>query len=822
MSVARFGTQKPLRPLKRTRAAASRRLALRRAADGRAAFRAAAVAFVRALPCDAVGGSLTLAEQLTALTNAVARREGDFGADDIAPYAKVPKAESTLWRWLAQAAAAEEQGGSAVAALADKPGRGRTRQLLPSAVLQEIERLAGLGALKVRRIVAKVQAFASDRGLPRPTSHKIRYALDDLGYPFHTTAAQGSQAALLDAVPHAAVPTDHPHQVWTGDTFQFPIPMRGYDPDADARGEDPYRAVSCEAVVFVDNHTMAVVSYYLCDPTSRAADADPDATGGPRGSRDDATATEKATAVEVLGALLSAALPDLALPATREIAGRLPSACLRLDVKCQQQLRGILTRIQLEVPELPGNYPPARGAVEEIVRQLKDRAAMLPGASPLYTAVTRSEAAAARARVRTASKKIRDRPTIAIAPRDLPDIGTLRAILDQVVHAYNTDPRPRSGENPQGWSPMQRLRASIRDTHGRPGTDALQLMAHGNVVVSKAGLVYRGVPFAASPTLFAPKPDGTPADGFLVGRPVEFRADPLFRGVFAFERHARIGELPVMYLPRLADAARAANAAEVAKGRKAIAHDASRRARAARRETAQMEIGLDAMHRAAQAGNMADERRHLEKGGVAAPKRRRKRASASKGKPGRASGAPQHASPRGKSAAEHAGTSASDAVAAARAPKSRTRAPGSPSGSTIAPSRRRPAGQMSLPLLPGLPDAAGTRATPADREVALIPAADAAGARRAAGMNRPTAEPAASEATMTARSTTPPSEPAVAKASPSPASPDAYRSSPATLRLALGASDPRQRVRRLSLVPPSPALSELGGVESVAAKPRTA
>ena len=627
MSVAGFGTKKPIKPLTPTRAARLKRVARRKAADGRNAFRVMAVTFTRGLRYPD-GRVPTLQEQYDALEHAVAHREPPFDDPDAARHAKVPKAPSTLCRWLQAEAAARQAGRSFVDALADKPGRGPKRQRLPQVLVDEIDRLAGLANRSIRKVVKGAEQLAKKLKLERPTGHKVRLALNDLGHAFHRAAAQGGQAVRIDGVPHAAVPTDHPHQLWTTDTFDFPVLMRGYDASAEPGSAAEYFGVPCEGILVIENHSGCILSDYLCDPTGRKDDVDQDAPGGPRYSREDAYSRDKATAQEVLGALLSAALPDLAPDPLKPVAGRLPSVALRCDVKVQRQLRERLQAIGLAVPELEGNSPNQRGIVEAIIGGVKGRAATLPGARPLYAEATRSEAAVAKERVQRAPKKHRPRPTIPIAARDYPDIRMARRLLREVVDEYNHTPGENTPENPLGLSPFQRLRAGVRgpecaEPHGRPGTDAYRLMEPNSTVVDKKSIRHRGVQFAASPTLFAESADGGPVVGFGIGELVDYRVDPLLRGIFAQARHSRLGEHPVMFLGRLTDVSRASDAAAVAKGLKKLARDASGRVRKARGDTAEQDIGPDAVHRAAAAGTLAERERARKQGGLAKPNKPR-------------------------------------------------------------------------------------------------------------------------------------------------------------------------------------------------------
>jgi hypothetical protein len=87
---------------------------------------------------------LAVAAAYDALRTAVATRSGVFADPDVARHAKLPQHPSTVARWLGRAADAEAVGGSVVDALADAPGKGRTRRPLPETLRAEIERLAGL------------------------------------------------------------------------------------------------------------------------------------------------------------------------------------------------------------------------------------------------------------------------------------------------------------------------------------------------------------------------------------------------------------------------------------------------------------------------------------------------------------------------------------------------------------------------------------------------------------------------------------------------------------------------------------------------------
>ena len=586
--MGRLATQKPYKPRARTRAAASRRVRQRKQRDARTVNRVGLVRFARGIE-----GSVQ--DRYDAVIRAIATGK----LEGVAPDDPV-----TLWRWMQKADEAESAGQSALTALADRPGRGRPRTPLHGTVLAELRRLANLATHSVRAMVRHLKQYATERGLPTPTEHKIRLVLDEMRYVHHLAAAQGSKAAELDGVVHPMVVTTAPHEWWTADTFKCPIPFGVYDPAL-----DDLVVLEPEVVVFLENHTGAVLSHYVNDPSERKR---------PTGGRHERSYDQ----MDVQAAFLGAALPDLAGPATRYFAGRLPTKGIRADVTCQTMLREYVSPLGLEVPELRGNHPPSRGNVERLIGMLAAKLETMPFARPLYDVATQSERDDARDRVRRAAKQVRPRPKIRVAPRDYPALDVVRSVVAEVVHAYNMTHVPERGT----MTPYQRYRAARGETAGHPGLNALLLLPHGNAILQKGGLTHRGMQFAAT---------GTDAAGTLLKFPVravvEFRADPLLRGVFAYVRgrdggpgvdatgqsveHTALGGERVVFLPRLADFSKTADPREIGREQRAEARAASAEARQARTEEFLRHRSEEAAVRAARYG---------ERPGMKPPSQRRR------------------------------------------------------------------------------------------------------------------------------------------------------------------------------------------------------
>lgn len=181
----------------------------------------------------------------------------------------------------------------------DRDGRPRKQidEKLRQFILQELKLNPGLSTSQLRRMVERK---ADDLEVEAPTYdwlHRFRQSLDDGAL---AAWKHGRRASVADATPKLTVPADLPHEVWTLDEKQAPVWIRAYHPD-----DHEYVAVKPQIILIIDNYSRAIVAYRVVPPFRTGA-------------------TVSFNEEDVLGTILSAALPELARPATRPYAGFLP------------------------------------------------------------------------------------------------------------------------------------------------------------------------------------------------------------------------------------------------------------------------------------------------------------------------------------------------------------------------------------------------------------------------------------------------------------------------------------------------------------------
>jgi hypothetical protein len=196
----------------------------------------------------------------------------------------------------------------------------------------------------------------------------------------------------------------------------------------------------------------------------------------------------------------------------------------------------------------------------------------------------------------------RYRPLRPIAVDDLPTIETLRRAFDRVVDRYNTKHAHRGigGETPLAAYLQDCANAKQRGDSPRNGRDALALMPVRSAKVSRDGVVHR---VGMTNRRFSFEVNGA---WLRLGTELEYRADPLLRGLFA-----RVGGHEAFLEPLARWAARQRPAA-VAEQQEAIAEQVAEQAKVAQLTADLVSVATTALENAA-SGLDAEARRVAER-----------------------------------------------------------------------------------------------------------------------------------------------------------------------------------------------------------------
>lgn len=475
MGRARRQNEPVKRPGTRSRASAAKRIEQVRNADERAAHRYRVATFAQS-----VGGSLN--EKLASVAEAV---------EDGRLTGPVPS-RATLHLWL------RKLDGSVIGErdFADRPRSGRPRKQLHPEVIAFIERrIATTEDLSTRRLTQDAARYAREEGWPVPSVHAVRRYMEDADPALIAALRHGSRSAILDGMVSGTVPTDAPHHSWTLDEATLPIKVRVWD-----RLTKIWRVVKPDVVSIIDNHSRAMVSWHIADPGRRGRKAGFD--------KDD-----------VLATLWSAAIPELAPDSTRDFAGFLPQT-LRWDrAPVHRPLVEYLEERGVRVPLLPGQMPKARGRVERPVDTIKALCNDITGYEGRWQVAEETTKDGRTARTNASAGRERVSAKMTIAADDLLTIEELRKVFDEkVIRRYNSvEEHTRLGTTPENA-----YFESFNEKYLRPGRDVLGWSDPVYNTVTKEGLVHRGV-------TFAPEVNQEP---FKLGDRIEFRPDPLLRGVF--------------------------------------------------------------------------------------------------------------------------------------------------------------------------------------------------------------------------------------------------------------------------------------------------
>jgi hypothetical protein len=349
----------------------------------------------------------------------------------------------------------------------------------------------------------------------------------------------------LDHALKSTIPAKRPHDVWTLDESELPIYVRAFNPATGAE-----QVVKPQIVLVMDHFSRTILSAHLVPAFGDIGDG--------LGQRNSAAAWTE----DILGAVWSAAMPQVAPPATQSFAGYLPRV-LRMDnANTHRELRDDFTQLGIRVPSLPAYQPDARGDIERLFRTLKSVLPDVPGLTQhFFVADTATEHPRERRSRNVAVGRATNRQPIAI--KDLLTIPQLRPHLDQLVFEYNNRPHRGLGRISPRQAYLSHLpaRAELR-----AGTDLLSTAFWHAVTLQRGGLIVANQRFRTVDPVEMPAADTV----------CNLVMDPLRRGVWWMDC------TPERFIPRVEDAALSPQILEGHIDFRALAGDASRVAAHAR------------------------------------------------------------------------------------------------------------------------------------------------------------------------------------------------------------------------------------------------
>ena len=418
-------------------------------------------------------------------------------------------------------------------------------------------RIAQDVAPSIRRMWLNLQGWAQEHGHPKPTYWQVYRFVNEVPAERLAAYRNGSRSAVADTMHHPPVPADYTHHVWSLDEMEVPVWIRSYD-----RRARMWIAIVVALVLIICNRSRAIVGYHVADPKRRGKKSGFDSDN-------------------VLAALLSAMLPELAPPSCQQYAGYRPEV-LQWDKAAQHEaMLETVEKSGIYVPDLPGRTPYPRGKVERPVDTLKALCSEIRGYKrkwlPLTDKVTKNPKAT---RSESVATSFRETTKIPIEVEDLHTYEALCEEIDRkVMRVYNEVETHRI----LGTTPEIGYHENFDRALARSGRDALYILEPDTGVSTKGILSHRNVEFYLE-SQGREVPHGTQ---------VRFRPDPLLRGVFI----EAFGEDDLFCMPS-EQWARQHNATDVARDRGAKARDYSAEGEAAREELRREEIGQEGAQRA--------------------------------------------------------------------------------------------------------------------------------------------------------------------------------------------------------------------------------
>jgi hypothetical protein len=436
----------------------------------------------------------------------------------------------------------------------------------------------------------------------------VRRLVATEGRCVRAASAYGSRVAQQEALPLGTVPAQAIHDAWVVDEATLPFWIRAFDVDTAT-----WFSTRPTLISVVDHKSSACVGYWVADPTAH------------RDVQTGAIARSGYDTQDVMTALLAAALPECATPATAAFTGHLPMA-LRWDNHATHQLLRrslegwdqqpiptiraffpdhedeaalpldgdeatghphdttdatgappvdatgerltLSSTTSLTIPRLPVQRPINRGKVERKLGTIKARFGDVPSAITQVIPLDRLSVLPVEARRLAAGAGDRVARLDPIAVERLPTIDDARTWVEARIHHYNHAERSRV----LGGVTRRVAYERARPARLRKGTDLLLALPTASVPVTREGLTVTrdGQTFAFSP--FVDNRFVLPIDQL-----VTLKLHPL--GLMAW---ARLGDHHYRLRPRI-EAASGTDAAErVARTQFAAAVFASDEAKAAR------------------------------------------------------------------------------------------------------------------------------------------------------------------------------------------------------------------------------------------------
>lgn len=434
--------------------------------------------------------------------------------------------------------------------LRHKPSGGRPRTPWHPEVTMEFEQQISAGRFERPAALHKhLKRFATARGLPYPPVHQVHHRMGDVPLLRRVVARHGKRAGIADAANHGAVPATYAHEIWVLDELDLPVWVKTYSFEA-----QQIVAVKPVVILVVDGASGVVVSYYVANPLAR---------GALRGAdRDDVMAT-----------VLSGCFPELARPACVRYAGWKPTT-LRYDrAPIHSDSRQRLRDIGVNVPELPGYAPWARGQVEAVVNIIKAAVVAFHGYDKLFSVA--EYASPTDLTTREAAVRSGDRiPEVTpVLVQDMWSMQRLADELDTVIREFNEDQLHDRTKMPRAAS----YGLALDSTKLVSGRDATSCLIPHRVKVQKNGIRVNRIPFEAAGKDFQ----------FPVGSRVDIRIDPAFRGIFAESAEG------MRFLRPAREAALHTDPADVVHRMNSIVSFYDQQSRAAKEFIRQREIGLE-------------------------------------------------------------------------------------------------------------------------------------------------------------------------------------------------------------------------------------
>ena len=395
----------------------------------------------------------------------------------------------------------------------DGPRSGRPPKRLPNVIEQRIQEVVKGGReTSAHRLTADLQELAAAAGVEPPTYHDVHRRFADAGRLRLAAARHGSRAAEINAAVHIGVPSRHTHDTWALDELRIPISVRRWSPVL-GRFESGDR----DLIMIVDLKSTVVVGWEIADASRRAmVDAYPGEHGFDR--------------VDVLGALLNAACPELAPDSTRLFAGYLPNRLRWDSAQPHKSLAAWINEapgLDFDVRRIQKMRPDRNGAAENRVKLLKAMCTGIRGYKGDYLPTDRvdNDAKANLGHSRTRAAAGSQGPVsrkIPIAPEQLLDDDELRVEIDRVIYQYNF----KHVNSFFRARPVDLYHQHLAAKTPRRGHDLVRALEPSTTLVSTNGIRHyaEGREFR-----FTAEVDGAM---LMVDKAVTYYADPLNRGVF--------------------------------------------------------------------------------------------------------------------------------------------------------------------------------------------------------------------------------------------------------------------------------------------------